>query len=408
MSFFRNKPRDPLVWFQLPNAKINSPYVGKVHNKEAPGAALRVRHLKLPSELGLVFDETRGEVSGTPALEGEHIFKLQWSRDDAVWRAGRCRLFVNPDPRHLWKCLEPDASEPYPKPHLDSAFIAAPNHQMVAASRRGRSHEHAGSFRDDDFYLAHENQHQWSVMVVADGAGSAPYSRWGSKLAAHTFGEHLSSQLAGATGKKLATTLAAWQTQAHTTSQAMGVEFHYLFHQAGMRAVQALETEAQAKQVPFKNYATTLLAAAVRVEGQALFLATFWLGDGAIAAYGPRGKVRLMGAPDSGEFAGQTRFLDRAALNDTRFSKRIGIGRFHDIDGVVLMTDGVSDPKFETDTGLTQAPLWDAVWDEISPLLKSKNPALALLDWLHFFATGHHDDRTLLVLSPTDLAHKKD
>ena len=375
-----------------------------MQNKETGNTAISVRHLKLPRELGLVFNEASGEVSGTPALEGEYLFKLQWSRNGSEWQAGRCRLFVNPDPRSLWKCLEPDASEPYQKPHLNSALINAAHCRIVAASRRGRSHEHAGSFRDDDFYLKHETHHQWSVMVGADGAGSAPYSRYGSQLAAHTFGEHLYTQLAGSAGKKLASALSAWPAQPQTTSQAMGVDFHYLFHQAALRAVQAIEAEAQAENLPFKNFATTLLAAAVRVEGNALFLATFWLGDGAIAAYGPRGKVRLMGTPDSGEFAGQTRFLDRAALNDTSFSKRIGIGRFQDIRSVLLMTDGVSDPKFETDSGLANARLWDALWDEMAAPLKSKNPEQALLDWLHFFAAGHHDDRTLMVLSPKLLA----
>ena len=122
------------------------------------------------------------------------------------------------------------------------------------------------------------------------------------------------------------------------------------------------------------------------------------MGDGAIAAYGPRGKVRLMGTPDGGEFAGQTRFLDRAALNDQGFAKRIGIGRFADLTAIFLMTDGVSDPRFETDRGLTEAHNWDALWDELQPILSGANPAPDLCEWLHFFTAGHHDDRTLAVL----------
>jgi len=105
-----------------------------------------------------------------------------------------------------------------------------------------------------------------------------------------------------------------------------------------------------------------------------------------------------MGTPDSGEFAGQTRFLDRAALADQGYGKRIKVGRFRDISAVLLMTDGVSDPRFETDKGLADAGKWDALWDEISPHLSAADAAASLSDWLHFFTPGHHDDRTIAVL----------
>ncbi|MDM9678618.1 protein phosphatase 2C domain-containing protein, partial [Raoultella planticola] len=101
-----------------------------------------------------------------------------------------------------------------------------------------------------------------------------------------------------------------------------------------------------------KSFSTTLLATVTFREGSELFAASFWLGDGAIAAYGPVGKVRVLGAPDSGEYAGQTRFLDAEAVSDTGFSKRISIGKWNDVSHLVLMTDGVSDPWFETDNGL--------------------------------------------------------
>ena len=122
------------------------------------------------------------------------------------------------------------------------------------------------------------------------------------------------------------------------------------------------------------------------------------MGDGAIAAYGPRGKVRLMGVPDGGEFAGQTRFLDRAALTDQGFAKRIGIGYYPDLTAVILMTDGVSDPRFETDNGLSDPVRWDALWDDLTPLLTEPEPEQALVGWLDFFSQGNHDDRTIALL----------
>lgn len=40
-----------------------------------------------------------------------------------------------------------------------------------------------GSFRDDDFAIHLIEDSPWSVITVADGAGSAKYSREGSRIA---------------------------------------------------------------------------------------------------------------------------------------------------------------------------------------------------------------------------------
>ena len=63
------------------------------------------------------------------------------------------------------------------------------------------------------------------------------------------------------------------------------------------------------------------------------------------------------------------------------------------------MTDGVSDPYFETDNGLADRTRWKKLWDEIEPKLKEADPKQALIDWLHFFIQGHHDDRTIALLN---------
>ena len=123
------------------------------------------------------------------------------------------------------------------------------------------------------------------------------------------------------------------------------------------------------------------------------------MGDGAIAVYGPSGNFLLMGTPDSGEYAGQTRFLDRTALNDqTAFGNRINIGLRSDVTSVILMTDGISDPRFETDNGLLDSLKWDSLWNEISPYLASDTPERDLVKWLDFLTPGHHDDRTIALL----------
>ena len=103
-----------------------------------------------------------------------------------------------------------------------------------------------------------------------------------------------------------------------------------------------------------------------------------------------------MNVADGGEYAGQTQFLDRSIASD--FGTRIKIGHFNDIDAVLIMTDGIPDPIFETEVGLGQHPLWTKMYQEIEPLFHQPDADVALLEWMHFFKPGHHDDRTMAVL----------
>lgn len=386
--------------FHLPNCKVGTPFSAKIEGTDKSGRQVCVAHLRFPDGFGLTFDPANQMVTGQPQMDGEFDLDLQWSFADAPTEGkatGCCKLTSNPDPRTLWKTIEPSADLPYPKLHLDQKLLKGNGFQIAAASRRGRSHEHGGSFRDDDFFISDEQESGWSVLIVADGAGSAKSSREGSRIAVETAGKQLVDNLTGELGAKISGYLAAWDSDL-SAQNAIGTEFHYFFYDLAKNAIQAIEQEAKAQNASAKEYSTTLLVAAVKKDGPSTFLATFWMGDGAIAAYGPRGTVKLMGTPDGGEFAGQTRFLDRNALADQGFGKRVKVGRFENISSVILMTDGVSDPYFETDNGLANPEKWDVLWDEMQSSLSDSEPEQRLVEWLHFFKQGHHDDRTIAVL----------
>ncbi|MDR2164991.1 MAG: protein phosphatase 2C domain-containing protein [Zoogloeaceae bacterium] len=381
--------------FQLPNCKAGVDYAGKIECIDAPN--IKVLSVDFPDPLGadLQFHRESQSIRGVTDDVGEFILHLDWRQGaDATSRKGTCHFTVIADPRSLWQVHEPDPRLPYPKPHLDKALIRGNGFSIAAASRRGRSHEHGGSFRDDDFHIRDLPEIGWSVLIVADGAGSAAHSREGARLAVTTAGRCLETDLAGSTGTEITRLLGDWEME--TQKKAIYDLAYRSFQNAAREAVAAITAEAEKTGRPVKSYATTLLAAMLRRENSGgVFLASFWMGDGAIAAYGPQGAVKLMGTPDSGEFAGQTRFLDAAALHDPEFYKRIRIDRFHNLHAVLLMTDGVSDPRFETDNGLNDPAKWDALWAELHPLLADEEADQKLLDWLHFFVPGHHDDRTL-------------
>jgi len=74
----------------------------------------------------------------------------------------------------------------------------------------------------------------------------------------------------------------------------------------------------------------------------------------------------------------------------------------------VLMTDGVSDPRFETDARLSRPADWDALWQELDGTLALADAARGkeqlLLDWLDFWSPGNHDDRTIALITPLNAA----
>lgn len=386
----------PSVSFTLPNAKAGQPYRASIKPLSG-GTALKFRQLRLPAGLALSLDESTGEVFGTATIDGEQRVDFQWSADAQIWHSGECSFFVNPDPRSLWRNIPPPTDGPFFKKDTDGRTLAGKGLRISVGSRRGRSHEHDGKFRDDDFFVDHDGASAWSLMIVCDGAGGSKFSRRGSKIACDSVGGHLMSVLRSETGQRMNAALARWNEDPDA-ARTIGVEFHGLFHEAAKLAVLNIEAEAASVQATAKDFSTTLLAAAVRRSEGEMFVATFWMGDGAIGVYGPKGKIRLMGTPDSGEFAGQTRFLDRAAVTDVNFSKRLRVGRYNDAAAVLLMTDGVSDPYFETDHGLADGERWDGLWERLSPELVGDEPHERLVKWLDFFTPGHHDDRTIAVL----------
>lgn len=397
-----------MPYFQIPNARAGQPYQGQVRTQgaDAQVVVLNAETIILPQDIGISYNAAQNCFEGTPSRAGEFEFRFQYQlaqhkdlQKDPQWQDAACAFIVTADPRSLWQVKEPSPDEPYQKPHQQQQRIEGAHFKVAAASRRGRSHEHAGSFRDDEVLVQQIGNTDWSILLVADGAGSAPFSREGSRLAVQEAAT-LMAQYIEQQHTHLDAQLAGWQVGSQdqaTAAIANGLykEFHDLFYKVMQQAIARIDQEAAHRAVASKAFATTLLAAVVRQTDSTTFVSSFWVGDGAIAVYSPQ-KMRLMGTPDAGEFAGQTRFLDKSIAQ--QFSQRVNIGYYDNIHAVILLTDGISDPRFETDAGLASQQKWDALWQEWQASLSQPEADSALLAWMHFFQPGHHDDRSLAVL----------
>lgn len=383
--------------FFLPNAKVNEEYSAKIDIRSiADDVNVIIEQiLSTDDDFALTYDPETGYMTGLPKIAGSFTLGIRWNIEGYISESTNIEFVVNPDPNSLWKDLPSDEADRYFKPNEAHQYINGITCHMAGASRRGRSHAHIGSFRDDDFWMA-KLDNGWNITIVSDGAGSAQNSRKGSAIMVQCIGEFLQTQLLSEEHQNLAESVKLWDDDARGI---LGQYFKQWFRDSAVLAVKAVEEEADNANETIKSYSSTLLAAVTFKVDDQLFAATFWVGDGAIVAYSPTENVRVLGQVDSGEFAGQTRFLDNAVVRDAAFYDRIRIGKWQNITHFLLMTDGISDPKFETDAALLQTEKWQALIEEINPLLtQDEKSAEALLEWMKFPSPGHHDDRTFIVL----------
>jgi serine/threonine protein phosphatase PrpC len=363
---------------------------------------------------GLQFVAETKKIVGTPKVAGDYKIKMFCKRHD--WKEGKptiereITLIINPDPRSLWVDLPTPGNISYYKPDSDRQFItvaatdAVARKDMVAASKRGRSHAHEAKPRDDDFRLHFDDKSGWYIMAVADGAGSARYSREGSRIACHTAVDVCIAEIANRGGTFEKQIQEYSNIRSEENRKQAGDTLYHMIGTAAFRAHKEIEKEAVDKGNPVKDYATTLILSICKKFDFGWFVGAFWVGDGGIGIYTKEPPfLKVLGEADGGEFAGQTRFLTMTEIvQPVELYRRLRFDIVDDFTALILMTDGVTDPKFETDANLNRIEKWHNFWDDLSQTVDfsddNEKSADQLLKWLDFWSPGNHDDRTIAIL----------
>jgi serine/threonine protein phosphatase PrpC len=403
-------PSEPLVQ-RLPAVRLPNAMVARHYSADlATLCAASLDPIEVLSEMpaGLTLDG--GHLSGTPELAGEFEIRLRWQTSPQ--ETGTSTLFergvivtINPDPRSLWKNTPSDPDGEFAKPDTATEILADSPLTVLGASLRGRSHAHVGSYRDDDLAMSWFPGNDWYSLTVADGAGSAKYSRQGSKVACDTVKQHLTAYFTADQENpltRLVDALALAPDDMAATGTVRG-ELYQLFGGAALMARRSVEDQAAECDATARDFHTTLITALLHplADGR-WFVAAFSVGDGA-AAIVTGGSPCLLTTPDGGEFAGQTVFLTMKEALSTGESimARIRMAIVPSFDALLLVTDGISDPRFDSATALADPAAWDALWQEIHDTIAGSRSrdaaAAALLDWMGFHSPGHHDDRTLIL-----------
>lgn len=275
-----------------------------------------------------------------------------------------------------WQSPAPGASDA----DVVTESIEAGHWTVLAGSRRGRLHAHRGDRREDAIALR-VTDHGW-CGAVADGAGSAPWSRIGAAVATHTF----CAVFAAATGP----------SRARAVSAADAV-------------FDALRALATAFDVPVRALRTTLLAVAVTDHE----IVTMQVGDGGIVLLNTDGAVSSPQAGDSGEFSGEvTHFLPDDGSRE-RLQASLHVTPRSGVHAVLLASDGIEDPWYPLArhapmliTSLTEGVSEDlaagllaangVVFTWRGPVCLADDPSIALGEWLSFEKRGENDDRSVL------------
>jgi serine/threonine protein phosphatase PrpC len=304
-----------------------------------------------------------------------------------------------PKSKPEWKQLEPEDSKDS-VPHEESRCENMDGiWTVMGASIRGKLHAHTGSWRDDNF--AYDRVQEWTILAVADGAGSAPLSRVGSHLACKSAIEKIKLLLEGFS-------LPQWTSEELRKSALEKIKAFLVA--ATTDAQYELMREAQRRESSLKSLHTTLLLALHSPWGDNDLVASIQVGDGCIGLVDAEGKFTLLGAADHGSHASETIFLTSIKdLLAKPLDQRVIFCIKNGMQALALMSDGVSDDFFPENEHLWQiftgSPIerlkdinGGPVYGIMKSVLADPREGGALLDWLRYEKKQSADDRTLLVM----------
>ncbi len=366
------------------------------------------------SDIGLAYDAERKQITGTPTQSGDFNiifqFRLNGESEETPVHQKTMLFIINPDPKSLWKSIDSDQTDPYRKDDNVTQFATLGDRYILVSSRRGRSHANIGSFREDDFAFA-ELPGGWSLVVVADGAGSAKLSRKGSAIACQSVVNYFSDETVASNLQEFDALLDEQDNKAGAEAQKKITHFVYHFLGKGVVKVHnTLQEFAKEARIALKDLSSTLIFTLFKKYNTGYAFLSFGVGDCPIAVVNKDvSEVTLLNWLDVGEFGGGTRFITMPEIfKSEKFSTRFSYKFTDSFSYLFLMSDGIYDPKFVVEANLSNIKKWQEFLadlagnneDGVAVTLDPDNQQITeqFSKWMDFWSAGNHDDRTLAIV----------
>ncbi|SEH28369.1 PP2C family serine/threonine-protein phosphatase [Chryseobacterium culicis] len=367
---------------------------------------IKIQNIANLHETGLSFEN--GKISGTPVTSNMYHLDVQFYHihDQNQIETKKIQLFVNADPKDLWKNIPSDKNAAFYKSEENSFKGSFSDKKMVVASKRGRSHAHEGQFREDDFAVRMLPA-DWNIVAVSDGAGSASAAREGSRLAVVTVSDFFNSQEILDQIEHNVNILYNRQSSAEEQREAQQNVINIL-SQSVLYVHHTLEKTASENALSMNDLHATLIFTLLKKFSFGYIILSFGVGDCPINLINSDfSDVQLLNRMDVGEFGGGTRFITMKEIFDDTMFSRFRITCVENFSYLVLMTDGIYDPKFTTENKLEDTDRWKLFFEDLAgnnddrtkvDFINDEKIDEELLGWSDFWSRGNHDDRTLAII----------
>lgn len=399
----------------LPNGTVEKQYNAQIDFVKLGWTDIIYSEMNGLENSGLSYNYEAQLLSGLPLVSGDlkvnFLFRVEGESEDSILNQKIIKIIINPDPKSLWKNIPSDKDNIFWKEDnvaISSTFL---DKNIVVASKRGRSHANVGSFRDDDFSFKKINDTGWEIVAVSDGAGSASLSRQGSKIACELvvsyFEEHFTSDYLLPFDEIL---LNHHNKTGEDTTKKLNLFVYDNLSKAAWFVHKGLEKLAIELEKPLKDLHATFIFTLVKKYDFGYAILTFGVGDCPIGLINrDLTEIKLMNWLDVGEFGGGTRFITMPEIfQSDKFSSRFGFKLVDDFSYLMLMTDGIYDPKFVVEANLEKIDKWNEFLEDLQGKnedntkvdFNKENAEIAnqLSTWMDFWNPGNHDDRTLAII----------
>ncbi|QPQ52491.1 protein phosphatase 2C domain-containing protein [Chryseobacterium indologenes] len=400
----RKKEEFKEVYWVLKNANSDQFYEFIFDMEDFPD--IRIKNIDNLKETGLLFENDR--LSGVPAAANVHHLDIQFfhTADPHTVEIKKVQLLINANPKDLWKNIPSDIHDEFYKPDEDSYKGKFSDKRIVVVSKRGRSHAHEGNFREDDFAVRNLPA-DWNIISVADGAGSAKLARKGSEIATESINRFFDSTTIL---HKIEENIRLHYSTDY--SPQVQYEAHQnivrILYEGVLNTHNTLETWSSEHDFSLSDLNTTLIFALVKKFSFGYVIMSFGVGDCPVNLIDSDfSDVKLLNPMDVGEFSGGTRFITMKEIFNDQIVSRFEMTRVDDFAYLVLMTDGIYDPKFATENKLEDPESWKAFFNDLNgnnddrrkvDFTNDKEIDQQLLHWGDFWSRGNHDDRTLGII----------